>query len=141
MSVKVIPIDFFPPNGALIQPKDQLLHDKAVVFCRNEVNGDVDFSKLAKVWVAVDGDEVIGIAGYVMKVDIPLFRATNAAGTAKLHQRLHTFFADNGLLGHEVFIHLSSKETPEQRCANWSGELEAANAVPADRYAVTVSPK
>ena len=156
MSIKVFPIDFLGKD-ALLQPKDAQLHDMALEFCRKELVQDENFNlaRFNKAWVAAEvGDdgkptEILGITGYVYRIDIPVFRALNAAATAKLHQRLHTFFADNGCLGTidgsveptEVFIHLSSKETPEQRCANWSEELMAAGAVPADRFIVKVAPK
>ena len=156
MSVKVFPIDFLG-QGAFLQPKDAQLHDMALEFCRKELqDGDkVNLSKLNKVWVAAETDEngvpleIIGISGWCYRIDIPVFRALNSAATAKLHQRLHTYFADNGCTGTmdgnveatEVFIHLSSKETPEQRCANWDQELVAAAAVPADRYLVKVAAK
>ena len=155
MSVKVFPIDFIG-QGALLQPKDEQLHAMALDFCKRElVGGEVNLSKFNRVWVAAEVDEggkpieILGITGWVYRVDIPVFRALNSAATAKLHQRLHTYFADQGCLGTmdgsvettEVFIHLSSKETPEQRCANWSEELAAAGAVPADRFIVKVAAK
>lgn len=144
MSLKVFPLDFFPPNEALIQPKNQSLHDLAVDFCLREVTGEINLTNFAKVYVAAEVDAqsrpiaVEGVTGYVMRPDICLYRALTARATAKLHHRWHSYFADNGILGHQVLIHLSSKETPEQRCANWNNELMAAQAIPADRFLVEV---
>lgn len=145
--MKIFPLDFFPPNGALIQPRDQALHDAAVDYCMKNVSGDVNLGLFQKVFVAAEFNEetetytVEGVTGFIMRPDISLFRATSAAATAKLHHRWHTFFADNGILGQEVFIHLSEKEQPEQRCANWTQEMGKAEATPADRYLVKVRAK
>lgn len=142
--IKVFPLDFFPPNQALIQPKDQHLHDLAVEFCLREVNTEINLSNYEKVYVAAEVDEtqkpvkVEGVSGYVWRPDICLYRAISARATAKLHYRWHTYFADKGILGQQVLIHLDGKETPEQRCANWNNELMAAKAVPADRFLVEV---
>ncbi len=71
-------------------------------------------------------------------MDIPLFRATSNEATVKLHRRLHSHLADKGYLGQEVFIHLSSKELPEQRCAGYDLAIQEAKLVPADRFLVKV---
>lgn len=147
MSVKVFPLDFMTGDGAILVPKDQKLHDMAVDYCAREVNGDVNLSKFSKVFIAAEVDDsgqpmnVQGVTGYVLRPDIALYRSTSAAATAKLHHRWHTFFADNGIIGQEVFIHLNDKETPEQRCSKWHQELEAAQATPAHRFLVTVRAK
>lgn len=141
--IKVFPLDFLG-QGALLQPKNEKLHDMAIEYCNRELAAEVDLSKFAKVFVAAEVDEsgapvkVTGITGYGMRPDISLFRATSDAATVKLHHRWHTFFADNGCLDEEVLIHLSGKDTPEQRCSKWDKELEAAKAIPADRYLVKV---
>lgn len=143
--VKVLPLDFLG-QGACLQPKDQALHDLVVEYCCQQlVGGDqLNLSLLSKVFVAVELDEldrpvkVHGLAGIQQKPDIPVFRATCAAATAKLHQRCHSYLADCGFLGQEVFIHLSSKERPDQRCEGFEQEVEAARLVPADRYLVVV---
>lgn len=146
MSIKIFPLDFLG-QGALLQPKDQWLHDLTVDFCSREVAGDVNLALFAKVFVAAELDDsdkptkVEGVTGYIMRPDISLYRAVTARATAKLHHRWHTFFADNGILGQEVFIHLSNKDTAEQRCNNWNNELMAAQAIPADRYLVKVRAK
>ena len=144
-NIKIVPLDFMG-QGALLQPRDQHLHDLVVEYCQQNIVGgaDLNLSTLAKVFVAVELDEddivtkVHGVTGIISRPDIPVFRATCAAATTKLHQRCHSYLADNGYLGQEVFIHLSNKELPEQRCAGYETEVEAAKLVPADRYLVKV---
>lgn len=144
--IKIFPLDFLG-QGALLQPKDQRLHDMAVDYLMREVTGDVNLASFNRVFIAAEVDEsgepvkVEGVTGFCMRPDIALYRATSAAATAKLHHRWHTYFADNGLLGQEVFLHLSDKESPEQRCSNWNQEMMKAEAVPADRYLVKVRAK
>lgn len=145
-NVKIFPLDFMG-QGALLQPKNQQLHDLIVDFCAREVIGDVNLAEFAKVFAAAEVDDadrpinIEGVTGYVLRPDIALFRAVSARATSKLHHRWHTFFADSGIIGHQVFLHLNSKERPEQRCTNWEEELKAAKAELADRYLVTVAPK
>lgn len=149
--IKVFPIDFLG-RDAMLQPKNPELFNLAVEFCKKELLPQEDglplnLAHFEKVWVAAEVDEsgkpvsVCGITGWRYKPDIPLFRTINAAATTKLHHRLHNYFADNGCIGAEVFIHISGKESPEQRCANWENELLAAGAKPADRLSVIVAPK
>ena len=146
MSIKVFPLDFLG-QGALLQPKDQCLHDLAVDFCNREIVGDVNLARFAKVFISAEIDDsekpvnVEGVTGHIWRPDISMFRATTDRATVKLHHRWHTYFADQGLLGEEVFIHLSSKDKPEQRCASWDQELKAAQARVADRYLVKVRAK
>ena len=146
MRIEVIPIDFMgqPP---LYEPKERELFDMAIEYCNRELAEQFDFVNLNKVWVSVICDdegkpqEVIGITGTVLKADIPIFRVSgpNAKRATKmLEQRLHSYFADQGMRGHEVFLHISSKETPEQKCPAWEESLLAAKAVPADRFSVIV---
>ena len=135
--IKVFPLDFMG-QGALLQPKDQKLHDMAVDFCTKELADEVNLSTYSKVFIAADEDHVEGITGYTMRPDISLYRTISARANAKLHHRWHTYFADNGILGYEVLLHISGKDSPEQRCVNWEQELKAAKAVPADRYLIKV---
>jgi len=127
----------------MITPKFPELHDLAVDFCQRELTEDVNLSQYSKVFIAAETENdrpvsVEGVTGYVMRPDISLFRAISARATAKLHHRWHTFFADSGILGQEVLLYLSSKETPEQRCASWEEQLKAAQAIPADRFLIKV---
>jgi hypothetical protein len=145
MRIEVIPLDFMG-QLPLIEPKDRKLHDMAVEYASRELAETVDFSRLAKVWVtcvmqAGKPKEVIGLMGWVYKPDIPVFRVSgpNAARATKMMtDRLHSFFSDQGARGCEVFIHISSKEKPEQKCAKWQESLKATNATPADRFSITV---
>lgn len=142
MRMSVVPLDYDVIEPGVIKFRNPELHAKAMDFCRRELaTGELDVTKLAKVWVAVAEDEVIGITGFCMKPDIPVFRVAgeNAVRATKiLTDRLLSFFADQGLTGVEVFVHLSSKERPEQRCERWEESLKAVDAKPADRFSVTV---
>ena len=145
--MKVLPIEFIG-QGALLEPVDPKLHDMAVEYCARELqNGhELNLSKFQKVWVLVemDGDEyaeIHGISGWVWRVDIPVFRVTGRQvdrGTIMLTERIRAFLQDNGARGSEAFLHISSKELPEQRCENWDKSLEMVGAVPADRFSVKV---
>lgn len=146
MRIQVFPIELMG-QAPLFEPKDRKLHDLAVEYCARELSEPVNFSQLWRVWVSavVDAEgkpiEVTGITGAVYRPDITLFRVSgkNAKRSTKmLEERLHAFLADQGLRGAEVFIHISSKETPEQRCPNWEDSLLSAKANPADRYSVIV---
>jgi hypothetical protein len=139
--VKIVPLDFQTKDGILI-PRDPNLHDLTVDYCLRELkNGqDVNLALLNKVYVAVELDgekttKVHGVTGVNVRVDIPLFRATCAPATAKLHQRLHAYLADQGYLGQEVFIYLGASDG---RCDGYDQEVAAAELTPADRYLVTV---
>ncbi|HXF14709.1 MAG TPA: hypothetical protein VN517_16250 [Terriglobales bacterium] len=147
MNLKVLPIDFLG-QGAMLEPKDRELHDMAVDYCNRELqNGhEVNLSKFSKVWVVVEMEgttykKVVGLSGWVWRVDIPIFRVTGEAvdrATMMLTERIRSYMEDQGARDSEVFIHLSSKETPEQKCKNWDKSLALVGAVPADRYAVKV---
>lgn len=146
MKIQVFPIDFMG-QAPLWEPKDRHLHDLAVEYCARELAEQINFVKLNKVWVTAIIDEagnpteITGITGYVMKLDVPVFRVSGefaVRSTKMLEERLHAFFADQGWRGTEVFLHISSKETPEQRCEKWEQSLVDAKANPADRYSVIV---
>src|SRR6185437_11993069 len=93
--IRVVPIDFMG-QGALIQPVDAKLHDMAVEYCARELKGGiVDFSKFSKIWVGMKDGEVLGIAGYVLRPDVPLFRSTDALVMREMGKRMNDFFADN----------------------------------------------
>ena len=141
-NIQVLPIDFMG-QGALIEPVDRKLHDIAVDYCRRELqDGDkINLVQFAKCWVVLRGEEAIGFAGYVLRPDVPVFRVSGDAAvraTAMLADRMRSFFQDNGCRGQEVFLHISSKEKPEQRCEKWESSLEAVGAIPADRFSVRV---
>jgi hypothetical protein len=147
MTIKVLPIDFIG-QAPLFEPADTKLHDLAVEYCAQNLQGgaDLNLGKFNKVWVVVymEGEEykeILGISGFVWRIDLPIFRVTGKRvdySTQILIDRMRAFFQDNGARGTEVFLHISSKETPEQRCEEWTESLAAVNAVPADRFAVKV---
>lgn len=147
MRIEVLPLDFLG-QGALLEPADRKLHDLAVDYCRRELHGgdQINLAKFNKVWVSVamngeEYSEVTGITGWVNRIDIPVFRVSgdNAVRSTKmLIDRLRAFFTDQGARGHELFIHISSKETPEQRCTRWQESLASQKATPADRLAIRI---
>ncbi|MBV9179877.1 MAG: hypothetical protein JO356_01080 [Acidobacteria bacterium] len=148
MRIAVYPLDF-QGQGALLEPVDKKLHDLAVDYCARELEGgkDLNLARFAKVWVAVSLDadgsykEILGITGYVMRIDLPVFRVSGdhaVRATKMLTDRMRGFFQDQGARGHEAFIHISSKERPEQRCAKWKESLRAVGAQPADRLSVKI---
>ena len=147
MRIQVIPLDFLG-QGALLEPADRKLHDLAVDYCCRELqNGEqINLAKFSKVWVAVEVEDgqyvqVVGITGYVWRIDLPIFRVSGAnavRATKMLADRLHSFFQDQGARGQELFIHISGKERPEQRCEKWQESLAAEGATPADRFAITI---
>lgn len=109
-----------------------------VKFCETNLAEEVNLSKFSKVWVAVgDKGEILGVSGYVAKLDVPLCRAIDAAALRLLGARMNDFFADNGALGSEVFMHIGN-EKPEQRCPEWRKVLKEFGARSARRVAFTV---
>ncbi len=142
MRIEIIPLDFLG-QGALLEPADRKLHDLAVEYCARELQGgaELNLAKFQKVWLALAEGEVVGIAGFVWRIDIPVFRVSGAraiAATRLLTDRLRAYFQEQGARGQELFLHISSKERPEQRCAKWQESLAAVGAEPADRFAVKV---
>jgi hypothetical protein len=147
MSLNVIPLDFLG-QGALLEPADRKLHDMAVDYCARELQGgkDLNLAKFTKAWVAVEMDgqeykQIVGITGWVWRIDVPIFRVSGDRSdrtTRLLAGRLHSYFQDNGARGTELFIHISSKERPEQRCDKWQESLAFESAVPADRFSVKI---
>jgi hypothetical protein len=142
--MRVIPIDFLG-QGAMLEPRDVKLHDLAVEYCRKELQGgdELDLTKFNKVWVAVETDgesyvQVHGLTGWINRIDIPVFRATSEEAVNALAERINTFCSDNGCRGQEIFIHISKREKPEQRCPAWKETLTAWDAKSADRVLVKV---
>lgn len=145
--ITILPIEFIG-QGALLEPVDQKLHDMAVDYCLKELqNGkDVDLSKFQKCWAVVEMEggqykEIHGISGWVWRIDVPVFRVTGKSVdrcTMMLTDRIRAYLQDNGARGAEAFLHISSKERPEQRCENWKKSLELVGATPADRFSVKV---
>ena len=136
--IEVIPIDFLG-QGAMLEPKDVKLHDAAVEFAlRNLRDGDkLNFATFAKVWVGLKDGEVKGLAGYVLRPDVPLFRATDCEVLRALGHRLNEFFADNGCRKQEAFV-LVGNEPEAERCPAWRQVLKEFGARSARRVAIEV---
>lgn len=136
--ISITPIDFLG-QGALLEPKDRKLHDAALEYCWRELakGKEVDFSKFAKVWVGLKDETVFGIAGYVLRPDVPLFRATDCEVLRAMGKRLNDFFCDQGCRGQEAFLYIGD-EQPSQRCPNWRQMLKEFGAVSARRVAIEV---
>lgn len=136
----IVPLDFLGPRGneAMITPADPELHDKAVAFCRRELTEEVNLTQLSKVWIALEGEEVTGIMGYVLKPDVPVMRATSEEALRSLANRYNDFLADNGALGKETFIYVMRGEKPECRCPGVQKVLHEWGAKLADRVTVKV---
>lgn len=142
MRIEVVPIDFCG-QGALLEPVHPELHDLAVDYCTRELAGgkDLNLARFSKCWIAIEGQNVVGFTGYVMRIDLPVFRVSgpnSIRATKMLCDRLRGFFQDQGARGQELFIHISSKERPEQRCSGWKEALHVVGATAADRYAVKI---
>ncbi len=126
-------------QGALLEPVDRKLHDKAVDYALRELAGgkDLNLSRFSKVWIGLKDEEVFGLAGYVLKPDIPLLRATDATVLRAIGARLNDFFADQGARGQEVFLYIGN-EKPEQRCPEWRQALKEFGAKSARRVSLEV---
>lgn len=128
----------------MFTPVDKKLHDLAVTFCLEQLTEKVNLSDLAKVWVAAEEDEkhqpvkVLGIIGYVLKPDVPLFRAIDPQAVRLMADRYNDYLADNGARGKETFIHIARGEKPEQKCPAWKEVLNEWDAKLADRVSVKV---
>jgi hypothetical protein len=136
LSVAIVPIDFLG-QGALLEPADRKLHDAAVEYCLREIKDPVDFSKLSKVWVGLKDEQVFGVAGYVLRPDVPLFRATDASVLRALGARLNNYFADNGCRRQQAFLYIGN-EKPEQRCPEWRQVLKEFGAQSALRVSIEI---
>ena len=136
---RIVPLDFIGTQN-LLEPVNRELHDKVVEWCRRElVDGDqLNLAKLQKVWIALDGDTVTGLLGWVWRVDVPVMRATDEESLRMLASRANDFFADQGSTGYDVFIHVAKREKPEQRCPGWAKTLQDWGAESADRLQVKV---
>lgn len=136
--LSVRPIDFMG-QGALLEPADRKLHAAALEYCwANLTHGqNLNFSKFAKVWVGLKDDQVLGIAGYVLRPDVPLLRATDAEVLRALARRLNDFFADQGCRGQDAFLFIG-REAEHQRCPEWRQVLKEFGAKAGQRFLVEV---
>ena len=134
----MIALDFLG-QGALLEPADRKLHDAAMEFAWRELaDGEtLNFTKFAKVWVGLKDKQVFGLAGYVLRPDVPLLRATDVDVLRALCQRMNSFFADNGARGQQALIYIGN-EKEEQRCPQWREMLREFKAEKARRFMIEV---
>lgn len=130
----IIPFDSAP----------KALRDAAHEFCKKEMalpDGETEWNLATrlKAWIELTDGNVTGVASIINRIDIVDYRSTTAKGNCKLNQRIHSYLADQGLLGQDVFIQFSSGD-PSKMCANWEKEMERAGAKPANRYIIRVKP-
>lgn len=138
MTSEIVPLDF-QGQGALLEPVDRNLHDSLVEFMRRELTDweRINLTRFSKVWVGRSGGEVKGVAGYVLRPDVPLLRATDADVLRALAWRMNGFFSDNGARGQEAFVYVGN-EKPEQRCPAWREVLREFGAESARRVRIEV---
>ncbi len=134
MSIQIIPFD----------QANQELQDLAHAFCAKELilpEGEKEWNlgDRLKAWIEIEDGEVTGVASIIRRIDIVDYRCTTARGNAKMNQRLHSYLADQGLLGQDVFIQFSSGD-PSKMCEGWAEEMKRAEARPANRYLIRVKP-
>jgi len=134
MSVHIIPFD----------QADFELRKAAHDFCKRELTlpeGETEWNLtlFAKAWIAIEENVVVGVSAFLFRADIAVFRSTSNKATTRLNQRLHSYFADQGLLGQDIFIQFAPQDQ-EKLCANWQEEFERAELTPANRFKVRVKP-
>ena len=136
--IEVVPLDFLG-QGALLEPTQPRLHDAAIHYAMRELTrGDeLNLSKFAKVWVGLKDGQAFGLAGYVLRPDVTLLRATDGEVLRALGHRLNSYFADNGARGQEVFVYIGD-EKPEQRCPEWRKVLREFGARSGRRVIIEV---
>jgi hypothetical protein len=124
MRIEVLPLDFIG-TGAMLEPADPKLHDLAVNYAQRELkDGDkLNLTKFAKSWVGLKDGVPFGLMGYVLKADVPLFRATDVDVLRVMGERLNNFFSDNGARGREVLLYLGD-EPEAQRCPKWRDAIK-----------------
>lgn len=144
MKIRVVPIDLQAPNGVAL-PLDPLVFQAAQKFCSEFLVERPILGNYQKTWLAIevsDGGDLVrplGITGYQLAYDIPLFRSIDSGATLKLARRLNDHFADLGIRGRDVFLHVSNSETEDQKCPQYTESMSAFGARPADRYIVRVT--
>ena len=142
--IRTFALDFDRSKGyAVPTEKCRELHKLAVQFAEKELAVIPNFSEFAKVWVAacVDGGkvkEVRGALGFTLRPDFALARFLGRPEVISLYGRANNYLADNGALGQEALVYVSSTEGPEQRCPEYLETLKALNAKPADRWLIEV---
>ena len=146
MRMGVVPIDFRESSNGLV-PVDAELFTLVTEYCKSALAEQPELTMLRKTWAVVEyeGDKIVSVTGLAAwggdVPDHPLWRVTgpNAKRATKmLQERINGFHADRGARGRHVFIYISEKEQPEQRCPDWEQSLRDVGAVPAQRFAVTI---
>lgn len=143
MKTLALPLEFkeFRPEPV---PKDEDLYRLTLRFCMTELAELPDFELYRKMWVTVELDKagkmvrVTGMQALMSVVDLPISRYTNSKAAKLLSERVDSYLADQGLRGVPVFVFISSKEKPEQKCRDWTKWLRIWKAEPADRWLVRV---
>ncbi len=137
-NVSVVPLDFLG-QGALLEPANHELHDMAVEYCLRELAKwkEVNFAKFSKVWIGLKDGKVFGVAGYVLRPDVPLLRATDTDVLRALGHRINSYFADNGARGQEAFVYVGD-EKPSERCPEWRRVLAEFGAQSAHRVTIEI---
>lgn len=142
----VVPIDFRASHNGPV-PVDAHLYTLVMEYCKFALAEQPVIEELAKTWAVVEYEDekivsVTGLAAWGGDVpDIPIFRVTgeNAVRATKmLYDRMNAFFADRGARGRHVFLYISEKEKPEQRCEAWESSLQELGAISAERFAVVI---
>lgn len=132
MSVHIFPFEQSSPE----------LQAAAHEFCKRELTlpeGETEWNLglFRKAWIAVENGEVVGVSAFIFRADIAVFRSVSDRATTRMNQRLHSYFADQGLLGQDIFIQFSP-EDQSKLCAGWKQEFERADLKPANRFLVRV---
>ena len=136
--IQILPIDF-QGQGALLEPVDRELHDRAIDYALRELKdgATLNLATFAKTWVGLKNGTPLGLMGYVLRPDVPLFRATDCQVLRAMGQRLNDFFADNGARGKEVFLYIGN-EASEQRCPEWRNAIKEFGGSSARRLSFEV---
>ena len=146
MRMGIVPIDFRQTINGLV-PVDAELFTLVTEYCKASLSQQPNLLELTKTWAVVEyeGEKISAVTGLAAwggdVPDLPVWRVTgpNAQRATKmLYDRINGFFADRGARGRQVFVFVSDKETPEQRCEDWEESLNSVGAVPAERFSVTI---
>lgn len=147
MHIELFPIDF-QNAGTFLVPTDDALHAMAVEYAKAQLKEKPDFMKLRKAWLVckVDADnkpiEAVGMVGFSLRPDVHILRAHDGATATKVYRkvfdRLNGFFADQGLTGEEVLIHVDITAPMDELCPNWAQAIQSYGAKPANRFTIKV---
>jgi hypothetical protein len=125
-------------QGKTLFPVDGELHAAAIEFCRANLAAPFDPRGHTKLWVAREGERILGVTGIKSGWDIPVFRSIDPRATFRLADRMNSYFADQGFRGQGVFLFLSEGESPEQQCPARERILDTVGARSTERYLMTI---